>query len=377
VVATPSKEERTKGVVPNKGDQKNYLSNKIFKIRKEMKTMKKKIITLCLVIAMLSVAVIGGTLAYFTDEEQARNEFTIGNVEIDLWEVVGQVDGADTPNTKLPVTTLGQGNDGDTVQEYAPIMPGDEMKKTITVENTGSEDAYIAISIKHELYRTFNSNIDTYYEGLMTDEKGNPVAEKIAAVNKTLGTSYTTVEETMQYITDAIWSGNGWNLWYDKHSADTEGGQTEPYGTRYYPTIARAGQDGTWNHAKDFEVDAEGNKIPTLVAVDYVVDQNTVAYPNSPERSGYAKNMLDTIDAYESLEDNNRMWVYYYYVPAGQEVTLDLSFSCPTWIDNSSINAFGQMILDIQAAAIQTSGFDTAEEAFQVVADQLGFATNG
>ena len=359
VVATSSKEERTKGVDRNKSDQKNCLSNKIFKIRKEMKTMKKKIITLCLVIAMLSVAVIGGTLAYFTDEEQARNEFTIGNVEIDLWEVVGQVDGADTPNTKLPETTLGQGDDGDTVQEYAPIMPGDEMKKVITVKNEGTEPAYIAISIKHELYRTFNTYIDTYYEG-----------KSLTELEALTGKDFENMNDAMQYITDSIWSGADWNLWYNKKGYAPN--EQEVFGTRYYPDVARDQQDGQKSY-----VGATGT---ALIAVDYVVDQDEAKYGHLAtfqDRSGYALNMLDTIDAYETVEDNNRMWVYYYFVPAGQEVTLDLSFSCPTWIDNHSINAFGQMILDIQAAAIQTSGFDTAEEAFQVVADQIGFATNG
>lgn len=319
--------------------------------------MKKKIITLCLVIALLSVAVIGGTLAYFTDEEQARNEFTIGNVEIDLSEVVGQKDSAE--NIKLPEATLGLGNDGDTVQEYAAIMPGDEMKKVITVENTGSEDAYIAISIKHELYRAFNSNIDTYYEGKSVEELEALTGEEFEDMN-----------EAMQFITKAIWSGADWNLWYNKKAASPVVGET--FGTRYYPDVVRDQQDGKKSYV--------GEEAATLIAVDYVVDQDEAKYGHLAtfqDRSGYAQNMLDTIDAYTTVEDNNRMWVYYYFVPAGEEVTLDLSFTCPTWIDNNSINAFAEMILDIQAAAIQTSGFKTAEDAFQVVADQIGFATNG
>ena len=340
--------------------------------------MKKKIITLCLVIAMLSVAVIGGTLAYFTDEEQARNEFTIGNVEIDLYEKIGQIDNAN--NVKVETEDkIGFGLDTDTEREYAPIMPGDKMTKEITVDNLGSEGTYIAVSVKHSKYRTFNTYIDAYYEGLMTDEKGNPVAEKIAAVNKTLGTSYTTVEETMQYITDAIWTGSGWNLWYDKHSASPVIGET--FGTRYYPEVERADQTGAWNHATERPTE------PVLIAVDYVVDQDETKYGHLAtfqDRSGYAENMLHTIDAYESLEDNNRMWVYYYYVPGNAEgverqnvINLDLSFNCPTWIDNTSIKAFDDMVIDVQTAAIQASGFANAEAAFQVIADQLGFETNG
>ena len=38
--------------------------------------MKKKIISLCLVVALGATAVIGGTLAYFTDTDDATNVIT-------------------------------------------------------------------------------------------------------------------------------------------------------------------------------------------------------------------------------------------------------------------------------------------------------------
>lgn len=48
--------------------------------------MKKKIFAFVLCVAMLSVAVVGGTLAYFTDTDAQTNTFTLGNVAIDLFE---------------------------------------------------------------------------------------------------------------------------------------------------------------------------------------------------------------------------------------------------------------------------------------------------
>ena len=48
--------------------------------------MKKKILSLCLVLAMAAIAVVGGTMAYFTDKDTETNTFTVGNVEIDLIE---------------------------------------------------------------------------------------------------------------------------------------------------------------------------------------------------------------------------------------------------------------------------------------------------
>lgn len=57
--------------------------------------MKKKILSLCLVVALAATAVIGGTLAYFTDTENETNVMTIGNVDITLHEIqkINDVDG--------------------------------------------------------------------------------------------------------------------------------------------------------------------------------------------------------------------------------------------------------------------------------------------
>ena len=47
--------------------------------------MKKKITAICLCVALLAIAVVS-TLAYFTDNDSAKNTFTVGNVSIDLIE---------------------------------------------------------------------------------------------------------------------------------------------------------------------------------------------------------------------------------------------------------------------------------------------------
>ena len=48
--------------------------------------MKKKILAMCLVVALAATAIVGGTLAYFTDTEKATNTMVIGNVEINIDE---------------------------------------------------------------------------------------------------------------------------------------------------------------------------------------------------------------------------------------------------------------------------------------------------
>lgn len=82
--------------------------------------MKKKILALCLVICLAAVALIGGTLAYFTDTDYQTNEFTVGDVEVDLWEVF----------------------DAEAAED---MVPGRKVNKDVFVENIGTNDAYVRI----------------------------------------------------------------------------------------------------------------------------------------------------------------------------------------------------------------------------------------
>ena len=98
--------------------------------------MKKKIIALCLIVALAATAVIGGTLAYFTDTDEATNVFTTGNVDITL----------DEPNWD---------------EDNAKLIPSRRIVKdaTITVEE-GSERAYTFMKI--ELSDDFVALLQSY-----------------------------------------------------------------------------------------------------------------------------------------------------------------------------------------------------------------------
>ncbi len=48
--------------------------------------MKKKIVAFTLVIAMLAIAIVGGTLAYFTDFDEKTNVIAVGDVSAKLYE---------------------------------------------------------------------------------------------------------------------------------------------------------------------------------------------------------------------------------------------------------------------------------------------------
>ena len=82
---------------------------------------KKKLLTLAMVISMVAILVVGGTIAYFTDTDEATNTFTTGNVEIDLIE------------------TFDPGN--------AKLLPGIDIQKEVYVKNTGSETAYVRVHL--------------------------------------------------------------------------------------------------------------------------------------------------------------------------------------------------------------------------------------
>lgn len=48
--------------------------------------MKKKLTAIFLCVALVAIAIVGASLAYFTDTKSATNTFTVGNVKIDLIE---------------------------------------------------------------------------------------------------------------------------------------------------------------------------------------------------------------------------------------------------------------------------------------------------
>lgn len=74
--------------------------------------MKKKIVSVFLVVALIAVTA-AGTLAYFTDKDEKDNVFTVGNVDIVLteeqWDAAGKTDAPEVyPNEALakdPVVT--------------------------------------------------------------------------------------------------------------------------------------------------------------------------------------------------------------------------------------------------------------------------------
>ena len=82
---------------------------------------KRKTLALALTLCMVAILAIGGSLAYFTDTDEATNTFTLGNVKIDLQETFDE--------------------------KNAVLRPGSQttnkIEKKVWIENVGSESAYV------------------------------------------------------------------------------------------------------------------------------------------------------------------------------------------------------------------------------------------
>lgn len=96
------------------------------------KNTKKKMFTLALVICLLAIAMVGGSLAWFTAEDEATNTFTVGSIKIEQKEDFVQ------DSQLLPVVP----NDTETPSDDANYV-----KKVVTVENTGKNSAYVRTHI--------------------------------------------------------------------------------------------------------------------------------------------------------------------------------------------------------------------------------------
>lgn len=115
--------------------------------------MKKKIFALCLIVVLAAIAVVGGTLAYFTDTEDEINVFTLGNVKIDLVEEQRNKDGTELEefvDNKVLVPVANPDDPiewpkGEKVGGYTLPTVANFVDKIVTVDNEGSQDAYVRV----------------------------------------------------------------------------------------------------------------------------------------------------------------------------------------------------------------------------------------
>ena len=124
--------------------------------------MKKKILAMCLVVALAMTAIAGATLAYFTDTDAKTNVFTSGDVAIKLIEQQRRDD--QDQNHYDPF--LGKNHAKlipYTGEEGTMVLAKNYVDKIVNVENKGSEDAYVRVlvavpvALKDALHIDWNS----------------------------------------------------------------------------------------------------------------------------------------------------------------------------------------------------------------------------
>lgn len=113
--------------------------------------MKKKLVAMCMVVCLSAIAIVGGTLAYFTDDEEATNTFTVGNVDITLTE----------PNW------AGSGS-----QDAPEVYPGEPLAKDPTVTNDGANPCFVRIKVEG-LDCLGNAGMITYRTDYVTGKLGD------------------------------------------------------------------------------------------------------------------------------------------------------------------------------------------------------------
>lgn len=165
--------------------------------------MKKKILTMCLVVALAATAIVGGTLAYFTDQDADLNIFTVGNVKIvqneeqrpvdnDNKYTNGNVIGFIDNKPLVPaVTTDGSENgsydgnvtlgDGKNYKIWDKSI-NNEMDKFISVTNTGTEEAYVRTIIAFE--DNEETSLTPYLHTLWGFNGDGTYSEKTASPNE-------------------------------------------------------------------------------------------------------------------------------------------------------------------------------------------------
>lgn len=228
--------------------------------------MKKKIFAVVLCISMLAIAIVGGSLAYFTDTEGAKNVMTVGNVNI-VQDETNEEGTAFQDNQKLyPVT--GENTEASNTAYYnGNVMSTDQnwISKIVTVYNEGSEDAYVRTLFAFELPVDAEGNVLEYpaadganlawrtKHGLHYNISGGPTGSilfpKTAADEYII---YTAADGTKYMVGEYLYMTNGDSML--KGSATTG-----TVGERSHPSLVSIGLESTVDNAvaaryRDYEI---------------------------------------------------------------------------------------------------------------------------
>ena len=176
--------------------------------------MKKKLTAIFLCVALVAIAIVGASLAYFTDTDNDTNTFAVGNVKIDLIEQERDGNGGVkdfTQHKKLyPIVGSAQG------EKDALGMPTAKnyVDKMVTIKNTGSEKAYIRayFAIPSALdngYEDFNAGLNVLHFNF-----GNKVENGVVTSTEGAEWIWTHGNNKWNYFETTLKDGIKYNVYY-------------------------------------------------------------------------------------------------------------------------------------------------------------------
>lgn len=305
--------------------------------------MKKsnKIIALCLSFVLLFAAV-GGTIAWLTDKDQAKNVFSVGSVDIDLREV-----------NAINSTFVPTMNDGK--NHFNGVMPGDEITKMPIITNVGDDAAYVrvVVEVKNDVEQFFGFNGYTKANLINTmDQAIDSVFEdKLGKNNKEYNDFYNNIFD-------------GWGISYLKSEAT--GGiirfamnQRNDSKVKHIDSVRAMADGSSWQFDKTnvFQSDYEKNCVN--------LGDGGIAYFQFGK--GYYGDLYDNTDG-------KLIYVFYLELQPNESYTLFKGFNVPEEFDTQSLAFFNGLEVNIYADAIQAQGFDNWTTAFESLNKQHSLA---
>ena len=122
--------------------------------------MKKKLTAVALVVCMLAIMLVGASLAYFTDKDYAKNTMTVGNVSIVQHEKDKAGNAFVQNQTLVPAVDAREEDEAFIVDGFVSENYKNVIDKVITVENTGSEAAWVRTILAFETNKEYKAGTD-------------------------------------------------------------------------------------------------------------------------------------------------------------------------------------------------------------------------
>lgn len=107
--------------------------------------MKKRIVTIALVVALIAILATSATMAFLTDSEAKTNVFTVGNVDVQILESKLHRDNDAATDAQIEA-------DAATYDAYLAevgknMVPGRWVKKAPYIKNVGKNAAYVRMTV--------------------------------------------------------------------------------------------------------------------------------------------------------------------------------------------------------------------------------------